>query len=114
MTRTLCRAALLVLVLAGPAHAQDKPFITPKDMDRWETLGSSRLSPDGAWLSWSITRGDQDGSLHLRGGPRDAQVTISFGQSAAFSNDSRWFAYLVGVSTKERERLTEAKKPVHT
>lgn len=114
MARTLFRSMLLVLVLAGPAYAQDKPFITPDDMDRWETLGQSRLSPDGEWLSWSITRGDQDGSLHLRGGASDARVAIPYGQSAAFSNDSRWFAYLVGVSTKDRERLEKEKKPVHT
>jgi dipeptidyl aminopeptidase/acylaminoacyl peptidase len=41
-------------------------------------------------------------------------VVINFGQSPAFSSDSKWFAYLVGVSTKERERLTKEKKPVHT
>ncbi len=114
MARILFRSVLLVLALATSARAQNQPLLTQKDLAQWETLGQNRLSPDGAWLSWSITRGDQDGSLHLRGGAHDAQVTIPFGQSASFSNDSRWFACLVGVSTKERERLTKEKKPVHT
>jgi len=108
---------LLRLVLATfpvLATTQEKPFVTQKDLARWETLGPSRLSPDGKWLAWSITRGDQDGTLHLRGGPSDAHVVINFGQSPAFSADSKWFAYLVGVSTKERERLTKEKKPVRT
>ena len=114
MSRLRLLPALLVLAFPWAASAQDKPLVTREDLAKWETLGQRSLSPDGAWLSWSVTRGDQDGSLHLRGGPRDAQVTIPFGQSAAFSDDSKWFAYLVGVSTKEREKLTKEKKPVRT
>src|SRR5262245_57861236 len=41
-------------------------------------------------------------------------LVVPFGQSAAFSSDSKWFAYLVGVSTKERDRLTKEKKSVHS
>ncbi len=103
---------LFALALTGVLQAQSRPVLDQAALDRWETLGQSRLSPDGQWLTWSITRGDQDGTLHLRGGQADRQVAIPFGQSAVFSNDSRWFAYLVGVSTKERERLTKEKKPV--
>ncbi|HVZ48582.1 MAG TPA: prolyl oligopeptidase family serine peptidase [Gemmatimonadaceae bacterium] len=112
----MARRFLAFIITAFPvvAAAQAKPLVTPQDLAKWETLGRSQLSPDGAWLAWTITRGDQDGSLHLRGGARDTQVTIPFGQSPAFSNDSKWFAYLVGVSTKERERLTKEKKPVHS
>lgn len=108
-------AALAALAaFSAPASAQGKPTIKPADLARWETLGQSRLSPDGKWLYWSITRGDQDGNLQIRGGPSNAHVTIPFGQSPAFSSDSKWFAYLVGVSTKEREQLTSQRKPVRT
>lgn len=120
MPRSLLRSAVAsscaLLAVASFSHsagAQAKPFVTPADLAKWETLGRSQLSADGTWLAWSITRGDQDGSLHLRGGSSDTQVAIPFAQSPAFSSDSKWFAYLVGVSTKERERLTKEKKPVH-
>ncbi len=108
----LCSACLLLP--AATLGAQAKPFITQPDLAQWESLGRSYLSPDGAWLAWTITRGDQDGALYVRGGSRDSTVKIPFGQSPAFSNDSRWFAYLVGVSTKEEERLKKEKKPVHS
>ena len=114
MLRSLRLPALLVATFGSVALAQGKPFVTNKDLARWETLGQNRLSPDGTWLTWSITRGDQDGVLHLRGGARDAHLVIPFGQSAAFSNDSKWFAYLVGVSTADRERMTKEKKPIRT
>jgi dipeptidyl aminopeptidase/acylaminoacyl peptidase len=114
MLRSLRLPALLLASFAAVSSAQEKPLVTNKDLAKWESLGQNRLSPDGSWLTWSITRGDQDGALHLRGGSRDAHTTIPFGQSPAFSNDSRWFAYLVGVSTAERERLTKEKKPIKT
>jgi dipeptidyl aminopeptidase/acylaminoacyl peptidase len=114
MSRRLLTALLLVVCLAPTAaHSQAKPFVTPKDIAKWETLGSSRLSPNGAWLTWSIARGNEENDLRLRGGPRDTTIVIAFGQSAAFSADSRWFAYLVGIAPKERDRLTKEKKPVH-
>jgi dipeptidyl aminopeptidase/acylaminoacyl peptidase len=114
MLRLIRLPALFLAAFGTIASAQDKPVVTNKDLAKWESLGQNRLSPDGAWLMWSITRGDQDGALHVRGGARDTHLTIPFGQSAAFSNDSRWFAYLVGVSTAERERLTKEKKPIRT
>jgi dipeptidyl aminopeptidase/acylaminoacyl peptidase len=114
LPRSIIRSAALLTALAGAAAAQSKPFVTQKDLAKWEQLGPSRLSPDGAWLTWSITRGDQDVNIQLRGGAHDSTIVIPFGTAAAFSGDSKWFAYLVGVSTKERERLAKEKKPVHS
>src|SRR5688572_15026755 len=114
MLRSLRLPVILLAAFGSAAMAQGKPLVTNKDLAKWESLGQHRLSPDGTWLTWSVTRGDQDGALHLRGGPRDTRLTIPFGQSAAFSSDSKWFAYLVGVSTAERERLTKEKKPIRT
>lgn len=113
MSRPVFRLALALAAFAGSATAQTKPLVTQKDLSRWEVLGPSHLSPDGTWLTWSITRGDQDVDIRLRGGARDSTIIVPYGQAAAFSGDSKWFGYLVGVSTKERERLTKEKKPVH-
>ena len=114
MLRLFRLSCTLLIAFASVANAQEKPLVSNADLAKWESLGQSRLSPNGSWLAWTITRGDQDGALHLRGGSRDAHTTIPFGQSPAFSADSRWFAYLVGVSTAERERLTKEKKPIKT
>ena len=109
----LALIACAVVLRPIATFAQDKPFVTPKDLGKWESLGQSRLSPNGSWLAWSITRGNEENDLRLRGGPRDTTIVAPFGQSAAFSPDSRWFAYLIGVAPKERDRLTKEKKPVH-
>lgn len=113
MRRIVLIALFCAAGLPLVAASQQKPLVTQKDLAKWEGLGPSRLSADGAWLAWSISRGNEENELRLRGGPRDSTSVIPFGQSAAFSPDSRWLGYLIGVSPKERDRLTKEKKPVH-
>ena len=114
LSRLLSSIALFALPLHAPISAQAKPTLTPKDLGKWESLGAVRLSPNGAWMSYALTRGNDENDLRLRGGTRDTTVSIPYGLSPAFSADSRWLAYLVGVAPKERERLTKEKKSVHT
>lgn len=99
---------------AGLLPAQSKPTLASGDLGKWESLGQSRLSPDGSWLAYAIARSNEENELRVRGAARDTTIVIAFGQSAAFSPDSRWLAYLVGVSPKERDRLLKDKKPVRT
>ena len=104
---------LAVAVCAATAAAQTKPTLTPKDLAKWEQLGAARLSPDGNWISYTITRGNEENDLRFRGGARDTTIIIPFGIQPAFGANSRWAASLIGVGPKERDRLTKDKKPVH-
>ncbi len=114
MLRRLSALVVFAAIAASALSAQTKPTLTPKDLGRWETLGLSRLSPDGTWLAYAITRGNEENELRVRGAARDSTIALAYGQGAAFSPDSRWLAYVVGVSPKERDRLLKDKKPVHT
>ena len=111
MNRYLFLAAALSAVQS--ILAQDKPLVTPKDYGKWETLGAARFSPNGAWLTYAINRGNEENELRIRGGATDGTRVIPFGLQPSFSADSRWVAYLVGVTPKERDRLTKEKKPIH-
>jgi dipeptidyl aminopeptidase/acylaminoacyl peptidase len=104
---------LAVAVCAATAAAQTKPTLTPKDLAKWEQLGAARLSPDGNWISYSITRGNEENDLRFRGGTRDTTIVIPFGIQPAFGANSHWAASLIGVAPKERDKLTKDKKPVH-
>jgi dipeptidyl aminopeptidase/acylaminoacyl peptidase len=105
-------AAALALMPGTVLDAQDRPVLSAADLARWEALGASRLSPDGAWLVYAITRGNEEAELRLRGGAGDSTLAIPNALSPSFSPDSRWLVYLVGVSPKERDRLVKEKKPV--
>ncbi|MDQ8154250.1 MAG: prolyl oligopeptidase family serine peptidase [Gemmatimonadota bacterium] len=114
MLRRLLALAVLCLASSVQLAAQAKPTLTPKDLGPWESLSQARLSANGEWLSYAIARNNEENELRLRGGGRDTTIALTYGQSAAFSPDSRWLGYLVGVSPKERERLQKEKKPVRT
>ena len=106
-------AVVAVTLLARAAGAQSsRPLLTPADYGQWEQLGPTRLSPDGAWLAVAVNRVNEEHELRLRGGTNDTTYVAAYGTAAAFSADSRWAAYLVGVGPKDRERLTKEKKPI--
>ena len=107
---------LIALLLLAPSllPAQTKPTLTPADYGQWQTLGAIRLSPRGDWLASGINRVNEENELQLRGGPRDTTIVVPFATQPTFSATNGWVAYLVGVSPKERDRLTAAKKPVRT
>ena len=54
----------LLLALAAPASSQ-KPALTPADYARWESIGTSELSPDGRTFAFTITRVDGDDDLRV-------------------------------------------------
>jgi len=101
---------LLALAFALPVAAQPKP-IAPADYGKWETLGNGVLSPDGKWLAHPIRRAD--GTFELRVTPTaGGKTTVAdFGADPAFSADSRWLAYSIGVSEADAEKAPANRKP---
>ncbi len=110
MIRKSAVALLLACVASAPAAAQSKPLLTPKEFGKWEILGAPRLSPRGDWTAFTVARVNEDNELRIRGGARDTTFVIPYGIAAAFSADNKWAAYSIGVSPKERDRLTKEKK----
>ena len=101
--------------MRGPpprADAQARPAITPADYGQWEGLGAAALSPDGRWLAHVITRVNEQNELRIRSLARDTTFVVPNGSGAAFGADSRWIAYVIGVSPATRERLERERKPV--
>jgi hypothetical protein len=111
-------AFLIALSIGNTPAAQGqatngKRPVTPADYGKWEQLGGGTLSGDGRWLAYSISRVNEENELRLRSVAGGDPVVIPYGSRAAFSDDSQWFASLIGVSVKEREKLEKQKKPVH-
>lgn len=114
LVSSILASAFVSALAAVPAMAQGKPLVTPKDLGKWESLGATRISSDGAWVAWQIARGNDENDARLRGGARDTTIVLQYGTGVTFSPDAKWAGYLIGVAPKERERLTKEKKPVHT
>lgn len=112
---------LLTLLLCAALQAQTKKPPSPADYGQWEALagqgrgggGGIGLSPDGKWFGFGINRSNGENELRL--GRVDGQPVkpVAFGTALAFSADSHWAAYAIGVSETQQEKLRKDKKPVH-
>ena len=92
--------------------AQARPTVRPADYARWESLGAATLSPNGQWLAYAVNRVNEENELRLGATARDTTVAVLYASAPAFTGDSRWVAYAIGVSPAERDRLTKDKKPI--
>ena len=109
--------ALVLLLPVGRVEAQalaaTRKSITPADYARFETFGGDAIAPDGKWYAYRLTKPDADGELHYRRIDQDdTDRVVALGISPAFSRDSRYLAWTVEASMKEREKLTREKKPI--
>ncbi len=86
--------------------------VAPADYGRWESLGAGVLSPDGNWFAYQISRGNQDNELRIRRFDTEADEVVPHGVSPAFSRNSRWLAYAIGIPEAQRKKLEEQGKPV--
>ncbi len=97
------------LVLSLPVMAQSKHALTPDDLAKIERVGDPQVSPDGAWVAYTVSKVDvaEDKSVNRLwmvrwDGKKDVQLT--FGKDSAgdpqWSPDGRWLAF---TSSREGE-----------
>ncbi|MCI0437449.1 MAG: prolyl oligopeptidase family serine peptidase [Gemmatimonadetes bacterium] len=109
----LARPLALILLATSSLSAQQQP-ITPDDFGKWESLGAMQLSPDGRWIAYAVNRVDEENELRVRRVESETTDAFRYASGTAFSADSRWLAFTIGVSPAERERLTQQKQPVRS
>jgi dipeptidyl aminopeptidase/acylaminoacyl peptidase len=119
--RAFAAGFVLILALAAAAapSSQTKPAVTPAEYGQWETLvtharasATGPLSPDGEWIAYGVNRSNRNNELRIAPVATGKTITVAFGDSPAFSADSRWVACLIGVSEAEEEKQQRERKPV--
>ena len=113
MHRHLRYSIALSALIPSLALAQARPTIRPIDYGKWESLGPGTLAPNGQWLAYVVNRVNEENELRLGATARDTTIAVLYASAPAFTADSRWIAYAIGVSPAERDRLTKDKKPIH-
>src|SRR5438046_9207509 len=115
MRRTIS-VMTLILCTSASARAQSKPPVPPSEYGQWESLVTFReyggLSPDGKWLASGINRSNRNNELRITNIADGTTKTVAFGGQPAFSSDSHWVAYSIGISESQEEKLKKDKKPV--
>jgi len=106
--------AMVAAAIPALLSAQSKSLVRPADYAKWESLGPSTLAPDGQWIAYVVNRVNEENELRLGATTRDTTVAVLYASAPAFTGDSRWIAYAIGVSPAERDRLTKDKKPIRS
>jgi len=73
---------------------------------------AATLSPDGKWTVYGINRSNGKNELRATNLAAGTTKTIAFGAAAAFSTDSRWLAFSIGISEEAADKLRRDNKPV--
>lgn len=116
--RQFVPAALAVVtlgVLVSPAGlvAQPKSGLKPLDhsvYEIWRDLTGQRVSPDGRWALYSLTKEVGDGSFHVRS--TDGETTYDFdrGAGGVFTYDSAHALFRIKPPHEDTRAARRAKK----
>src|SRR5579862_8495785 len=104
----------LAMFLPGVQKDEPKRFMRPEDYKGWETIVNRDISDDGHWLWYQIAVSDGDGSVTIQNNDDPRRIRVRAASNAAFSDDSKWCAYLLGPLKAEADKLREEKKPIIT
>ena len=69
--------------------------ITLADYGRFRRIGSAAISSDGAWMLYTITPTEGDGTLYVQSLTGTTKHEIARGTGASFSDTGRWVGYFV-------------------
>src|SRR5262245_30036341 len=113
------RSTLTLFVALGvtaAVGAQQKRPVPVSEFGKWESVVTptrAGLSPDGKWIAYGINRASRDNELRIVSVAGGDPKVIAFGTQPAFSADSKYAAYSIGISEAQEEKLREQKKPIH-
>jgi dipeptidyl aminopeptidase/acylaminoacyl peptidase len=114
---------------AGTAtKASGLKVLNLEDYGRWNRIGSSAISSDGRWVSFTYTPNEGDPVLHVKALDGDKVYTIPLGSAGGgggrggrggggggnapqFSEDARWFTYFVNPAGRGAGRGGRGNTP---
>ncbi|MEP6764864.1 MAG: hypothetical protein ABJB66_11160, partial [Gemmatimonadaceae bacterium] len=100
---TLARAQTSTLAsppaAPAPKMSGGKKVLSLADYGKFSRVASTALSDDGAWMSYTITPNEGDGTLYIKQLDGDKLYSIPVGSAPQFSDDSKWVGYFVSPPT---------------
>ena len=110
--RTVALLVGSLLVVQWSLDAQSKPTASKRPLtydvvDYWKSIGGTRISDDGQWLSYSVTSQAADGELIVRNLKTSQEFKHPRGTGAQFTGDGKFVIFTIAQSKadEERERL---------
>src|SRR5258708_23179760 len=89
MTSRLLGVALLLGTLPAIGQSQTKKPLTQADWDRWRSITTPALSPDGKWAAYTLTPQVGDGEFVVRSTNATTEIRIPVGYIGRPNNTPR-------------------------
>ena len=107
--RTLALLIGSLLVVQWSMEAQSnaptaKRPLTYDVVDYWKSIGGTRLSDDGQWLSYSVTSQAEDGELIVRSLKTGQEFRHPRGTGAQFTDDGKFVIFTIAQTKADEER----------
>ncbi len=100
------------ILVAQETASPGKKILTLEDYPEWKRIESASISSDGNWATFAYRPNDGDATLYVKNLTSDKIHEIPNAKQPAFSEDSRWAAYLIDLPKDKAEALRKEKKPV--
>ena len=98
------------------APSKPRP-IELQDILAWKSIRSNALSKDGQWFAYRLSPNKGDSEVIVNQTKGDKEYTFPVGEAPrygsgeiAFSEDSKWLAFLIYPTEKEAKQLKKQKK----
>lgn len=89
---------------------QDKRPLEHEDYELWSSITSQSISHDGNWVMFTVTKGDDKSTLHIRHAKSQKQYEIQNGSSGQFSFDSKHAVFRVSPDPELLKKLKKEKR----
>ncbi len=114
LKRKIILPFLSILFIMQPLFAQEtgKKAMIIDDYGRWRSIGSTSISTDGNWITFSYRTPNKNDTLFVKNVITEKAFDIPQGANPRLSENSEWAGYLINTDYKEAKSLRKAKKPV--
>ena len=86
--------SLTLLLLTGVCYAQKKP-LDHTVYDAWEAISSKKISNNGDWAGYVISKQQGDGTLYLSSLVSNARLKVNRAENLQFSPDSKYAVFSI-------------------
>jgi len=113
---------LLLTLLLAPTYASDTKtdsIKTPRSIElqdilAWKNVTSTALSNNGEWFAYQVAPNKGDSEILIKQTEGDSTYKFPIGEnsrtSIKFSEDSKWIAFSIYPTEKEKKKLKKQKK----
>ena len=88
----------------APVASNTKRPLTYDAVDYWKSIGGTRISDDGQWVSYTVTSQAEDGELIVRNLKTAQEFKHPRGTGAQFTGDTRFVVFTIAQSKADEER----------